>query len=201
MQSSWRDHRAAGGGTQGKKEGQMPSCASEISPPDRSGPGYTRRQALTDTGASRPDRRAASFPPRGGRAGSPRGRRRPPGAPRHRPRQLLAEPVFPGRLRHGAQRVPPFPHSPYPRRRGGPSRRRRRRPSRCSSAAGVTGAKGAASAGAGGPRSGAEPPPPAQPPRREGGGCQVRGARGRSLPGVGLGLGQVAFPSPSPAAR
>lgn len=173
----------------------MPSCASEISPPDRSDPGGTRSQALTGTSASGP---AAAPPPSPQEAGGQ-------SAGEAAPTQGCATPAAAaaGRARLPRQAParspagPPIPHSPCPRRRGGLSRRRRHRPARCSSAAGVTAANGAASAGAGGPRSGAEPPPPAQPPRREGGGCQVPADRGRRLPGVGLGRDRVSFSFPA----
>lgn len=178
----------------------MPSCASEISPPDRSGPGYTRRQALTGHPRLRPGRRAASFPPRGGRAARGGGGAHPGlpdtgrGSCWQNPFSSAGSGTEPGGSPLPALTLPAAEGKGGPSRR---SRRRRRRPSRCSSAAGVTAANGAASAGAGGPRSGAEPPPPAsaQPPRREGGGWQVRGHR---LPGVGL--GQAALPPLSPAA-
>lgn len=128
----------------------MPSCignlASGISPLDRSGPATpAAKPSRAPVPQARPPRRLLSSKRR---AGSPRGRRRPPAPALHRPQQAAGGTRSPRQDPARSLTSPPFPHSPFSQRRPGASRRRRR-PARCSSAAGVTAAKGGASAGAG----------------------------------------------------
>ncbi|XP_027604868.2 proline-rich protein 2-like [Pipra filicauda] len=177
-----RGRRPHGGrGNTRHKEGQMPSCASEMSP----WTGPAADTPISGTSATGP----AAAPPPSPRAGFPRGERRPPGAARRR-----RSPPGPGT----EPSEPPFPHSPC----GGEGRAEPQAPPPLQVFQRRWRQRGERSrlCRRGRPRSGAEPPPGPARPGPRGGRARPAGLRSldRQLPRLGHCRG--AFPPASLAA-